>query len=69
MVKTDKRVGTEGNYPIQGLHGNCSAATMCKEEKAVLRPIIGAAGAVLLKAKNAQMSAVQYLVGLSLFLG
>ena len=34
-----------------------------------LRPIIGAAGAMLLKARNAQMSAVQYLVGLSLFLG
>ena len=34
-----------------------------------LRPIIGAAGAMLLKARNARMSAVQYLVGLSLFLG
>ena len=34
-----------------------------------LKPVIGSAGAMLLKARNAQMSAVQHLVGLSLFLG
>lgn len=34
-----------------------------------LRPVIGSAGAMLLKARNAQMSAVQHLVALSLFLG
>ena len=40
-----------------------------KRKMQSLRPIIGTAGAMLLKARNAQMSAVQYLVGLSLFLG
>ena len=34
-----------------------------------LRPVIGSAGAMLLKARNAQMSAVQHLVALSLSLG
>lgn len=34
-----------------------------------LTPLIGSAGAMLLKARNAQMSAVQHLVALSLFLG
>ena len=34
-----------------------------------LRLVIGSAGAMLLKARNAQMSAVQHLVALSLFLG
>ena len=34
-----------------------------------LRLVIGFAGAMLLKARNAQMSAVQHLVALSLFLG
>lgn len=34
-----------------------------------LRPVIGSAGAMLLKARNGKMSAVQHLVGLSLFLG
>ena len=40
-----------------------------KRKMQSLRPIIGTAGAMLLKARNVQMSAVQYLVGLSLFLG
>ena len=40
-----------------------------KRKMQSLRPIIGTAGAMLLKARNTQMSAVQYLVGLSLFLG
>ena len=40
-----------------------------KRKMQSLRPIIGTAGAMLLKSRNAQMSAVQYLVGLSLFLG
>lgn len=40
-----------------------------KRKMQYLRPIIGAAGAMLLMARNAQMSAVQYLVGISLFLG
>ena len=34
-----------------------------------LRPVIGSAGAMLLKARNGKLSAVQHLVGLSLFLG
>lgn len=34
-----------------------------------LRPVIGSAGAMLLKGRNMRMSAVQHLVGLSLFLG
>ena len=34
-----------------------------------LRPVIGSAAAMLLKARNAQMSAFQHLVALSLFLG
>ena len=45
------------------------AKTTPLSRNATHRPIIGAAGAMLLKARNAQMSAVQYLVGLSLFLG
>ena len=40
-----------------------------KRKMQYLRPIIGAAGAMLLKARNPQMSAVQYFVGLSLFVG
>ena len=38
-----------------------------KRKMQYLRPIIGAAGAMLFKARNAQMSAVEYLVGLSFF--
>ena len=34
-----------------------------------LKPIIGSAGAMLLKARNTQVSAVHHLIGLSLFLG
>ena len=34
-----------------------------------LRPLIGAAGAILLKGRNQRLSAVQHLVGLCLFLG
>ena len=40
-----------------------------KKKMQSLKPIIGSAGAMLLKARNAQMSAVHHLVGLSLFLG
>ena len=40
-----------------------------KRKMQSLRPIIGTAGAMLLKARNAQMFTVQYLVGLSLLLG
>ena len=35
----------------------------------LLKPIIGSAGAILLKGRNPRLSAVQHLVGLSLFLG
>ena len=35
----------------------------------LLKPIIGSAGAILLKRRNPRLSAVQHLVGLSLFLG
>lgn len=34
-----------------------------------LKPIIGSAGAMLLKARNTQVSAGHHLIGLSLFLG
>ena len=40
-----------------------------KRKMQSLRHIIATAGAMLLKARNAQMCAVQYHVGLSLFLG
>ena len=38
-------------------------------KKHLLKPIIGSAGAILLKGRNPRLSAVQHLVGLSLFLG
>ena len=40
-----------------------------KKQLLMLKPIIGCAGAVLLKGRNSRLSAVQHLVGLSLFLG
>lgn len=40
-----------------------------QRKKQLLKPIIGCAGAVLLKGRNSRLSAVQHLVGLSLFLG
>ena len=40
-----------------------------QRKKQSLKPIIGCAGAVLLKGRNSRLSAVQHLVGLSLFLG
>ena len=40
-----------------------------QRKKRLLKPIIGCAGAVLLKGRNSRLSAVQHLVGLSLFLG
>jgi len=39
------------------------------KRKNLLKPIIGSAGAILLKGRNPRLSAVQHLVGLSLFLG
>lgn len=39
------------------------------KRKQLLKPIIGSAGAILLKGRNPRLSAVQHLVGLSLFLG
>lgn len=45
------------------------ASHFSKRNMQSLRPVIGSAGAMLLKARNKQMSAVQHLVGLSLFLG
>ena len=39
-----------------------------KRKMQSLRPVIGMAGAVLLKARNAQMSAVQYLLAFLFFL-
>ena len=38
-------------------------------KKHLLKPIIGSAGAILLEGRNPRLSAVQHLVGLSLFLG
>lgn len=40
-----------------------------RTKKHLLKPIIGSAGAILLKGRNPRLSAVQHLVGLSLFLG
>ena len=40
-----------------------------QRKKQLLKPVIGCAGAVLLKGRNSRLSAVQHLVGLSLFLG
>ena len=40
-----------------------------QNKKQLLKPIIGSAGAILLKGRNQRLSAVQHLVGLSLFLG
>ena len=40
-----------------------------QRRKQLLKPTIGCTGAVLLKGGNSRLSAVQHLVGLSLFLG
>ena len=69
MVESNERVEKGGTHPIQGSEGDCNAITGFSEELQSLRPVRGSAGAMLLKARNAQMSAVQHLVALSLFLG
>ena len=69
MVESNEGVEKGGTHPIQGSEGDCNAITGFSEETAITQACYRICWAMLLKARNAQMSAVQHLVALSLFLG
>lgn len=68
MVESNERVEREAPILYKVLKAIAMPSQVSQRKLQSLRHVIGSAGAMLLKARNAQMSAVQHLVTLSLFL-